>query len=61
MTQESARKIEVDLERNRVKIQIFHGEDKEVIKLKLGEAEALAEKLEKALEDFSRRKQVRID
>lgn len=61
MVQESDRKIEVEIERNRVRISVFHGEDEEIIKLSLGEAGDLAEKLEKALDDYSRRKQVRID
>jgi hypothetical protein len=61
MVQESDRKIEVEIERNRVRIAVFHGEDEEIIKLSLGEAGGLAEKLKKALDDYSRRKQVRID
>ncbi|MDD3042529.1 MAG: hypothetical protein PHV51_02135 [Methanosarcinaceae archaeon] len=61
MDQEADRKIDVDIERNRIRIQIFHGEDKEIIKLNLGEAEGLAEKLENVLEDYSRRKHIRID
>ena len=33
------RKIEVEIERNRIRITIFHGEDEEIIKLNLEEAE----------------------
>jgi hypothetical protein len=61
MVNEIERKIEVDIERNRIRINIFHGEDELAIKLTLEEAENLAESLEKALEDYSKRKQVRID
>ncbi|HII00180.1 TPA: hypothetical protein HA351_00530 [Methanosarcinaceae archaeon] len=61
MVQESDRKIEVEIERNRVRIAVYHGEDEEIIKFSLEEAGDLAEKLNKALEDYSRRKQVRID
>ena len=61
MVQESDRKIEVEIERNRVRIAVFHGEDEEIIKLTLEEAGDLAEELKKALDDYSRRKQVRID
>ena len=61
MVQESDRKIEVEIERNRVRIAVHHGEDEEIIKFSLEEAGDLAEKLNKALEDYSRRKQVRID
>ncbi|WP_440956337.1 hypothetical protein ACSAZK_05250 [Methanosarcina sp. Mfa9] len=61
MVQESDRKIEVEIERNRVRIAVYHGEDEEIIKLTLEEAGDLAEELKKALDDYSRRKQVRID
>ncbi len=61
MVQESDRKIEVEIERNRVRIAVYHGEDEEIIKLTLEEAGDLAEELNKALDDYSRRKQVRID
>ena len=61
MVQEFDRKIEVEIERNRIRITVFHGEDEEIIKLTLKEAEELAEELDKALEDYSRRKQIRID
>jgi hypothetical protein len=55
------RKIEVEIERNRIRINIFHGEDEEIIKLNLEEAEELAEELGQALDDYSKRKQIRID
>ena len=61
MVQEIERKIDVEIERNRIRITIFHGEDEEIIKLKLEEAEELAEELEQALDDYSKRKQIRID
>jgi hypothetical protein len=61
MMHEIERKIEVEIERNRIRINIFHGEDEQVIKLTLEEAEELAESLEEALEDYSKRKQIRID
>ena len=61
MMHEIERKIEVEIERNRIRINIFHGEDEQVIKLTLEETEELAESLEEALEDYSKRKQIRID
>lgn len=60
MVKENERKIDVEIERNRIRISIFHGEDEQIIKLKLEEAEELAEGLKEALEDYSKRKQVRI-
>jgi hypothetical protein len=59
--QEFERKIEVEIERNRIRINIFHGEDEQVIKLTLEEAEELGESLAKAFDDYSKRKQIRID
>jgi hypothetical protein len=61
MVHEIERKIEIEIERNRIRINIFHGEDEQVIKFTLEEAEELAERLEKALDDYSKRKQIRID
>ena len=61
MVQGIERKIDVEIERNRIRITIFHGEDEEIIKLKLEEAEELAEELEQVLNDYSKRKQIRID
>lgn len=55
------RKIDVEIERTRIRITIFHGEDEEVIKLNIEEAEELADKLEQVIEDYSQRKQIRID
>ena len=60
MVQGIERKIEVEIERNRIRISIFHGEDEQVIKLTLEEAEDLAESLKQALDDYSKRKQIRI-
>jgi hypothetical protein len=61
MVQEIERKIELEIERNRIRVTIFHGEDEQVIKLNLEEARELTEELEKVLEDYSQRKQIRID
>jgi len=61
MVQEIERKIELEIERNRIRFTIFHGQDEQVIKLNLEEARELAEELEKVLEDYSQRKQIRID
>lgn len=61
MTHDFERKIDVEIERTRIRLTIFHGEDEEVIKLNLEEADELAEKLEQAIEDYSQRKQIRID
>lgn len=59
--QDFERKIDVEIERTRIRVTIFHGEDEEVIKLNLEEAEELAEKLNQTIEDYSQRKQIRID
>jgi hypothetical protein len=61
MGKETERRIEVEIERNRIRITIFHGEDEEIIKLRLEEAKELSKKLKEALDDYSQRKQVRID
>ncbi len=61
MVKEIERKIELEIERNRIRITVFHGEDEQVIKLNLEEARELAEELEKLIEDYSKRKQIRID
>ena len=61
MIQEIGRKIDIDIERNRIRITIFHGEDEEILKLNLDEAEKLTEELRKVLDDYSKRKQIRID
>jgi 5-bromo-4-chloroindolyl phosphate hydrolysis protein len=61
MVQEIGRKIELEIERNRIRINIFHGEDEQVIKLNLEEARELVNRLEKLIEDYSKRKQIRID
>lgn len=58
MVQEIERKIELEIERNRIRINIFHGGDEQVIKLNLEEARELANELEKALDDYSKRKQI---
>lgn len=61
MVHDFDRKIDVEIERTRIRITIFHGEDEEIIKLNLEEAEELAEKLNQTIEDYSQRKQIRID
>lgn len=60
MVQEIERKIELEIERNRIRFTIFHGEDEQIIKLNLEEARELAEELDKVLEDYSQRKHIRI-
>ena len=55
------RELSVGIERNRVRIVISHGEDREVIKLTLDEARALVSKIDGALEDYKQRKHQRID
>lgn len=61
MEKDINRKINVDIERNRVRVVISHGEDEEIIKLTLDEARDLLEKVQDSLEDYQQRKQVRID
>jgi hypothetical protein len=50
------KKIDIKIERNRIRITIFHGEDEEIIKLNLDEAEKLTEEIGKVLEDYSNKK-----
>ena len=45
MVQGIGRKIDIKIERNRIRITIFHGEDEEIIKLNLDEAEKLTEEI----------------
>jgi len=61
MAQEYERKIDLEIERNRIRITVFHGEDEQIIKLNLEEARKLEEELKKVLKDYSQRKQIRID
>ncbi|AKB19726.1 MULTISPECIES: hypothetical protein [unclassified Methanosarcina] len=61
MTHDFERKIDVEIERTRIRLTIFHGEDEEIMKFNLEEAEELAGKLEQAIQDYSQRKQIRID
>ena len=51
----------MELERNRVRLVFRHDEDEIIVKLPLNEAEALAENLKQAIEDYQQRKHVRID
>ncbi len=60
MLQGIERKIKLEIERNRIRVTIFHGEDEQVIKLNLEEARELERELEKVLEDYSQRKNLRI-
>ncbi|KAF5409897.1 MAG: hypothetical protein C5S43_05745 [Candidatus Methanocomedens sp.] len=55
------REILVELERNRVRLVVRHGEDETVLKLNLQEAQTLSDDLEQALEDYQQRKHIRID
>ena len=55
------RELLVELERNRVRLVVRHGEDEAVLKLNLEEAEALSVDLTNALEDYQQRKHIRID
>ena len=61
MVQNFERKIDVEIERTRIRVTIFHGEDEEIVKLNLEEAEELAGKLQQTILDYSQRKQIRID
>ena len=61
MDKNKDRELSVDIERNRVRVVISHGEDREVIKLTLDEARALVGKINGALEDYEQRKHQRID
>ena len=61
MVQNFERKIDVEIERTRIRVTIFHGEDEEIVKLNLEEAEELTGKLQQTILDYSQRKQIRID
>ena len=61
MDKNTDREINVDIERNRVRVVISHGEDREVVKLTLDEARDLNGKIAGALEDYGQRKHQRID
>ncbi len=61
MDKNKDRELSVDIERNRVRVVISHGEDKEVIKLTLDEARDLIGEINGALEDYEQRKHQRID
>ncbi|SES75047.1 hypothetical protein SAMN04488587_0789 [Methanococcoides vulcani] len=58
---DKSRNITVDIERNRVRIVVSHGEDEEIVKLSIAEAQELLTKVGDAIEDYEQRKQVRID
>lgn len=55
------RKINVDIERNRVRIVIIHGEDEDILKLTIDQADQLSQDLREVLEDYHQRKNLRID
>ncbi len=55
------RTISVDIERNRVRIVVSHGEDEEILKLSLEESRELEEKLNNTIEDYLQRQNLRID
>ena len=61
MDKNKDRELSVDIERNRVRVVITHGEDREVVKLTLDEARDLIGKIDGALEDYDQRKHQRID
>jgi len=61
MDKNKDRELSVDIERNRVRVVITHGEDREVVKLTLDEARDLIGKIDGALEDYEQRKHQRID
>ena len=58
---DTSRNIVVDIERNRVRIVVSHGEDEEILKLSIAEARELLSKVSESVEDYEQRKQVRID
>ena len=58
---DKSRNITVDIERNRVRIVVSHGEDEEIVKLSIAEAKDLLSKVADTVEDYEQRKQVRID
>lgn len=58
---DTSRNIVVDIERNRVRIVVSHGEDEEILKLSIAEARELLSKVSDSVEDYEQRKQVRID
>lgn len=56
-----ARDFKVEVERDYVRLIIWHGEDEEVIRLGMSEAEDLSVRLMEAVEDYHERRKVRID
>jgi hypothetical protein len=61
MEKNPEKKIEVEIERNKIRLSIFHGEDEQIIKLTLKEAQILTGELAEAIKGYPERKQVRID
>jgi len=55
------RETRVEVERDRIRVRITWGEDEFVARLKLDEAEGLAEDLQETIKDYRQRKQTRID
>ncbi|ABE52762.1 Hypothetical protein Mbur_1879 [Methanococcoides burtonii DSM 6242] len=58
---DTERKITVDIERNRVRVVVSHGEDEEIVKLSIPEARELMSKMQDTILDYDQRKHVRID
>jgi predicted NBD/HSP70 family sugar kinase len=58
---ENNRSINVDIERNRIRIVVSHGEDEVILKLGLDESRELDEKLNNTIEDYLQRQNLRID
>ncbi|RNI14092.1 hypothetical protein EFE42_05635 [Methanohalophilus sp. RSK] len=61
MTHTKDRNVVVDIERNRLRVIISHGEDEEIIKLSVSEARTLHQALGEKLEDYEQRQNLRID
>ncbi len=55
------RSINIDIEREWVRILISHGKDEEIVKLTIKEAKGLLDDLKEVLEDYEQRRNVRID
>ncbi len=59
--EKESRRITVDIERKRIRINVSHGEDEEIFKLTLDEARDLKETLNIIIEDYMQRQNLRID
>lgn len=56
-----AREIGVEVEREFVRVVIRHGDDEDVLRMNMKEAEELSVRLMEAVEDYYERQKVRID